>query len=224
MRTFSAILLAAGESRRMGPANKLLLPVGGKPLLIRSLAMLACCRFEEIVVVLGHEAELLANLVRPWCERKMPRVSAVLNHDYRNGQMSSVNCGVRSLMRAVDAILVCPADMPLLEPSDIDALLDAYRALDGAAILVPTFGGRRGNPIVMAGAHREEILAHRNLGCKNLIARNPDLVASVEMPNARCLVDLDTPQDYASVATVLDAGSPVQALSGLRPHHDTQEI
>ncbi|MEW5891065.1 MAG: nucleotidyltransferase family protein [Pseudomonadota bacterium] len=208
MGTFSAVLLAAGESRRMGNANKLLLPLEGRPLVARTLSTLSSCRFEEIVVVLGHESDILARAVRPWCEQKAPRVSVVVNADYREGQMTSVTCGVRRLVRPVDGILVCPGDMPLITPSDIQALLHASE-MRQASILIPTYCGQRGNPVVISYLHRNEIVAHRNLGCKYLIARNPDLVATFETGNAHCITDMDTPEDYASVAAALESNVPV---------------
>lgn len=210
---FSAVLLAAGESRRMGSANKLLLPLDGEALVVRALRTLSHCGFTELVVVLGHEAEVVHAALAPLAAEV--GASLIRNMDYRDGQMSSVNCGVRALRQAVDGIVVCPADLPLIEADDIERLLEAFGRLDGGrTILVPTFANRRGNPIVMSYAHREAIVAGHNLGCRQLIDRHPDIVATLAMPNPNCVTDLDTPDDYASFASALPRLAPALGAEG----------
>ena len=187
----SAILLAAGESRRMGTINKLTLPVDGTPLLQRTVRMLLDASLEELVVVLGHEAEVVAPLLSD-----LP-VETVINAHYREGQMGSVHCGMKALRQPCAGVMVCLTDRPLLETADIDSLPNAFVNECPRSVLVPVFQGRRGNPIVLAHKHRETILTgDRNLGCKRLIEKNPELVWPFEMPNDHCVFDLDTPQDY----------------------------
>jgi molybdenum cofactor cytidylyltransferase len=188
--TVSAILLAAGESRRMGAINKLTLAVDGEPLLRRTVRMLSASRLAELVVVLGHQAQAAQALLQGL------DAHTVVNADYREGQMSSVHCGLAALARPCDGVMICLCDQPLLSTQDIDFLIDAY-AQRGGAIIVPTYQGRRGNPIVLSYAHREQILGGgRNLGCKHLIERNPELVTTVEMDNDHVVFDLDAPEDY----------------------------
>jgi len=191
--TVSAILLAAGESRRMGGINKLMRAVDGEPLLRRTVRTLLASRLVELVVVLGHQAEEARVLLQGL------DVRTVYNADYREGQMSSVHCGLAALARPCDGVMVCLCDQPLLTAQDIDFLIDAY-VQRGGSIIVPTYQGQRGNPIVLAYAHRAEILGGgRNLGCKRLIERNPELVTTVEMDNDHVVFDLDTPEDYAQL-------------------------
>jgi molybdenum cofactor cytidylyltransferase len=190
VNTVSAILLAAGESRRMGAINKLTLAVDGEPLLRRTVRMLSDSHLAELVVVLGHQAQAAQALLQGL------DVRTVVNADYREGQMSSVHCGLAALTRPGDGVMICLCDQPLLSTQDIDFLIDTY-AQRGGAIIVPTYQGRRGNPIMLSYAHREQILGGgRNLGCKHLIERNPDLVTTVEMDNDHIVFDLDTPEDY----------------------------
>ncbi|MGB5833777.1 MAG: hypothetical protein WBG92_17535 [Thiohalocapsa sp.] len=88
------------------------------------------------------------------------------------------------------------SDQPLLETADIDRLADAFSNLCPRSALVPTWRGRRGNPIVLAWSHRAEILAGgRNLGCKRLIQTNRELVWPFEMQNDHCVFDVDSTQD-----------------------------
>ena len=206
MSTVSAIVLAAGESRRMGGINKLMLAVEGEPLLRHTVKTLLASRLGEVVVVLGHQAEEARILLHEL------EVRTVVNSHYREGQMSSVHCGLETLTRPCDGVMICLVDQPLLTAQDIDVLIDAF-GRRGASILVPTYEGRRGNPIVLAYAHRAEILGGgRNLGCKRLIESNPQLVSTVEMDVDHVVFDLDTPEDYASLQARLKA-SPMRSAA-----------
>jgi molybdenum cofactor cytidylyltransferase len=194
MTQVSAILLAAGESHRMGAHNKLLLPVAGVPLIRRSALTLLDSPVHEVVVVLGHEAEQVRPLLMD-----LP-LTIVENEHYREGQMTSVHTGLAALAQPCDGVMVCLADQPLLTPADIRMLMDTF-SRTGAAVLVPTYEGRRGNPIVLSWVHREQILSgDRNLGCKRLIERHPDLVSTVDMPTDHVVFDLDTPDDYQALS------------------------
>ncbi|WP_455378741.1 nucleotidyltransferase family protein [Petrachloros mirabilis] len=194
MTTVSAILLAAGESRRMAGTNKLTLPVNGEPLLRRVAKTLLGSRLQEVVVVLGHQAEDMKTLL------KGLDIKQVYNEAYGEGQMSSVHRGLEGLSAACDGVMVCLSDQPLLTSNDIDSLIDAFGSRTRGSILVPTYRGQRGNPIILAFEHRASILSGgRNLGCKRLIERNPDLVTTVEMDSEHVVVDLDTPEDYAGL-------------------------
>lgn len=193
-RTVAAIVLAAGESRRMGGRNKLTLDIGGEPLLRRTVRTLQASRLSELVVVLGHEAGAARALLEGL------DVRTVVNERYTEGQMSSVHRGLEALTRPCDGVMICLSDQPLLTADDVDFLIDAFAARPDAAILVPVHQGRRGNPIILASSQREAILAGgRNLGCKHLIDRNPGLVTTVEAPSDHVVFDLDTPADYDSL-------------------------
>ena len=199
MSTVSAVLLAAGESRRMGELNKLLLAVDGETLLSHTVKTLLASRLGEVVVVLGHQADAAQVLLHDFALR------TVVNDDYREGQMSSVHCGLAALTRPCDGVMICLIDQPLLTARDIDTLIEAFERRN-PSILVPTYQGRRGNPIVLAYAHRAEILAGgRNLGCKRLIERNPEWVTTLEMDNDHVVFDLDTIEDYAKLQVRLHA-------------------
>lgn len=204
----SAILLAAGESRRMGAVNKLTLEVDGEPLLRRTARVLLRAALNEIVVVLGHQAEIARDLLQD-----LP-LRLVNNPHAADGQMSSVHCGMQALREPCDGVMICLSDQPLLETVDIDTLVWAFLEDCPRSVLVPTFEGRRGNPIVLARRHRVAILAgDRNLGCKRLIEKNPELVWPLPMENDHCVVDLDTPEDYArlfanSSSTVSQPATP----------------
>ncbi|MDH5424157.1 MAG: nucleotidyltransferase family protein [Gammaproteobacteria bacterium] len=192
MNTVSAILLAAGESRRMGEINKLELMVDGKSLLRRTAETLLASDLKEIVVVVGHEA----NKTRAILEGLPVRL--IENEAYREGQMTSVYKGLLALEKECHGVMICLSDQPLLQAADVNVLINAFGERSHGSILVPTFSGQRGNPIIFDYRHRQAILnGERNLGCKKLIEKNPQQVCSFEMNNNHVVVDLDTPEQYA---------------------------
>jgi len=195
----SAILLAAGLSRRMGRANKLLLPLDGVPLVRRVAAVVCALPFAEIVVATGHEAQEVETALAG-----LP-VRVVNNPHYVEGQMTSVRAALAALTVPCEGVMVCLSDQPALTPSDLSLIARAFFASSraghaGQEVLVPTFGGVRGNPIVLGRASLEAILARGgNFGCKQFITKHADLVRTFEMPNDRVLVDVDRPEDYAAL-------------------------
>jgi molybdenum cofactor cytidylyltransferase len=192
-KILSALLLAAGESRRMGDSNKLTLPVAGVPLLRRCAATLAGSRLVELVVVVGHEQEVARQLLQGFPAR------IVYNENYRAGQMTSVACGLEALQKPCAGIMICLSDQPLLDTNDFRIIAEGFASCP-TSIMVPVYKGQRGNPVVLDYQHREAILAgQKNLGCRRLIENNPELVTTLEMPNDHVTIDLDTPGAYAAV-------------------------
>lgn len=189
----SAVLLAAGESRRMGNINKLTLPVGDQPLLRRTAETLSRCGLVELVVVVGHEQHVARELLQD-----LP-LRIVYNEDFRDGQMTSVSCGLAALEKPCKGVMICLSDQVLLDTEDIRRIRRGFERCP-TSIMVPTYKGARGNPIVLDYSHRQNILADKkNLGCRRLIEKNPELVTPLEMPNDHVLVDLDTPEAYSAV-------------------------
>ncbi len=132
--------------------------------------------------------------------------------------MTSVRTGLEALSKAVRGVLVCLADQPLLAPEDVTVIAQAFLERRGCAVLVPTFGGARGNPIVLALESMREVLARdANFGCKGFVSQNHDLVTPLPMANDHVLVDLDRPEDYAALlardaAAVGDEPGPPQPV------------
>jgi molybdenum cofactor cytidylyltransferase len=187
----AAVVLAAGESRRMGEVNKLHLPIQGVPLLRRSVETLLAAELGEILVVLGHESADTQALLEG-----LP-VRSIINNDYQSGQMTSVHLGLGSLSQLCEGVIVALGDQPALTVSDITHLVDAFFARDGGEVVVPEFEGKRGNPIIISRRCRQDIIAGKyNLGCRRFIENNPELVRTVEMPEPSVVIDLDTPMDY----------------------------
>lgn len=191
----SAIMLAAGESRRMGSTNKLALDIDGVPMVRRAAETLLAAPLAEVLVVLGHEAERIGSLIAG-----LP-LRSVVNEAYADGRMSSVHRGLETIDPACDGILIALADQPLIEPRDIGRLLEAFRNAGPGAILLPSYRGRRGNPVLLDAAHRAPILAMGPGagGARAFIDANPERVHHCAMDNEHVVTDLDTPADYAAL-------------------------
>jgi molybdenum cofactor cytidylyltransferase len=196
----SAIVLAAGLSTRMGGENKLLLPFRGGTLLSATVATVTRSRVRETIVVVGHEQERVRQALTG-----LP-VRFVSNPAYRDGMLTSIQAGVRALAPTARGMMICLSDLPSLKPDDLNRLVAAFVAasegLPGApgngAIVVPTYGGRRGNPVLFDIRYRPEVLALRGLdgGAKAVVQAHPGAVVEVPLVGDHVLQDIDTPEDY----------------------------
>jgi molybdenum cofactor cytidylyltransferase len=189
---FSAVVLAAGTSTRMGGRHKLLLPLGAEPVIRRTVRSVLAAEPQEVVVVTGWNAPAIVDALAGLGVRLVP------NPRYEEGQMTSVAAGVAALGAPGDAVMICLGDMALLEPADYAALAAAYARRPWGSILMPRQGEARGNPVVFDRRLAAEAIAgDRNFGCRKLIADYPQEVWPWDPGHDRCFVDLDTPADYA---------------------------
>jgi len=193
-----AVLLAAGEGRRMGgPMGggrpKCLLQLGGVPLVTRQLVALSGAGVDELVVVLGHHAEAIEPAVMAF------PVTLAHNPRPEDGQVSSLRTGLAALSGKTDVVLVALADQPLINAQDISALIGAWKKRPaGTEVLVPRVGGQPGNPVLFSAEVRRQILAgSADVGCRQWRAAHPEAVAWFDTDNQRYRVDVDTPEDLA---------------------------
>jgi molybdenum cofactor cytidylyltransferase len=203
---FSAVVLAAGTSSRMEGRNKMLLPLGDEPLIRRTVRAVLDARPEEVVVVTGFNGKAVIQAVIDLPVKFQP------NPRYEEGQMTSVAAGAAALSAPTDAVMVCLGDMVLLEAGDYRELVEAYASMPRGSILVPHRDGQRGNPVVFSASFVPEVIAgHKNIGCRKLIADNPEEVFAYAAAHDRFFTDLDTPADYAHVLERL--GLPAQSAA-----------
>jgi molybdenum cofactor cytidylyltransferase len=203
----SAIVLAAGMSTRMGQ-NKLLLNFRDKPLIVHAVDTLLASEIDEVIVVLGHEAEK----VRDQLERSIglankaapgKPVRLVQNSDYQNGLSTSVRTGVEAVSRQANGIMIYLADQPLLEPEDLNRIVAGFAAAKeiNKSIVVPFFRGERGNPVILEASLRVAILGIvGDVGCKGVIKRYPEKVYVIEMDNDHVVRDVDDVRAYERLA------------------------
>jgi molybdenum cofactor cytidylyltransferase len=193
-RRVGALVLAAGLSRRMGGANKLLAEVGGAPLVARCVDAVLASSARPVVVVTGHEA---------------PRIRAALggrplrfvhNPAPEAGLSASLRAGLAALGGELDGALVCLGDMPFVRAEHIAALLAAFEASGGRAICVPTWRRERGNPVLWPARHFAEIAALRgDTGARALFEAHAGDVCYVPVSDAGVTLDVDTPDALAAL-------------------------
>jgi len=193
----AAIVPAAGMSTRMG-RNKLLLAFKGKPLIAQAVDTLLESEVDEVVVVIGHEADKVK------AELQGRRVTIVENPNYGQGMSTSIRVGLGAVSSGARAIMIYLADQPLLEPEDVNRLTRAFAEAreHNKSIVVPFFRGQRGNPVILDASYKEAILdVVGEAGCKRVIKRNPDKVLVVEMETDHVVRDVDRIEDYEGLKT-----------------------
>jgi molybdenum cofactor cytidylyltransferase len=190
----AALLLAAGQSTRMGGENKLLAEIDGRPMIARTAQRLLASRARPIVTVLGNAAEEVDRALG-----KLP-IERVHNPDFAQGLSTSLKRGLAALPEDIDGVLVCLGDMPLVAGRDLDRLIAAFNPLEGRAICVPVRRGKRGNPVLFARQFFPEVMkVAGDVGAKHLIGEHAELVVEVEMESDNVLVDIDTPEALAAL-------------------------
>jgi len=187
-----AVLLAAGEGKRMGGVAKSLIQLQGVPLINRQMIALSGAGVDEVVLVTGHARDAVEAAVAG-----LP-VTLAHNANYKDGQQGSVRLGLKTLGPKFDAVLIVLSDQPLISAADLTELIAAFKTRPQGHVVVPVVTGQRGNPIVLSDVAYEQILSSdTHLGCRSLIERNPELVYAHETANTRFVTDLDTPEDMA---------------------------
>jgi len=201
-----AIILAAGESRRMG-FPKALLPYGfiegaqgaegpETTFLAHLLDVMNRSRAEPIVVVLGHDAERIRSSVAP---ASWGRARPVLNDGYREGMLTSVLAGLAAVEESpVEGALILPVDHPDVSVEIVDLLIDRYLERH-PPILLPVHRGRRGHPVLFSRAVFDEIRrAPDSVGARQVVWDHQGDLLEVEVSDPGIGRDVDTPGDYRS--------------------------
>lgn len=190
-----AVLLAAGEGRRMGSVSKPLIRLQGVPLINRQLIALSGAGVDEVVVVTGHARDAIEAQVQSF------PVTLAHNADYAQGQQGSVRVGLAALSGNFDAVFIVLADQPLIGSADLTELMAAFKKRPSGNLVVPVVNGQRGNPILLDDVALARILASdTDLACRHLIERQPELVHVHETANTRFITDLDTVLDVQQLA------------------------
>lgn len=190
----SAIVLAAGFSRRMGDANKLLLPFGQHAVLQETLSQVCASHVAEVILVTGFQSADLAK------EIDTSRVTMTASKNFHEGMTRSIQQGVRATAESSKGYMICLGDMPLIQTMEYNLLLAAFEKeyhQNPQTIILAEFQGRRGQPVTFSAHYRQAILDHEKMnGCKEIIEDNYENVFTVEMPGESIFRDIDTTTDY----------------------------
>ncbi len=185
----AVIVLAAGRSSRMGQ-HKLMLPLGGRPLV--SYVVDAACgsSADAVIVVVGHNAGDVAVALAGM------RCHIAANESFADGMATSLRTGIAAVSPNVAGALILLADQPLVTSAMVNLMLAAANA-DSHAIHVAAYNGKRGNPVYLPRALFGELLTvSGDEGGRSVVARHPDLVHLVPMPFEEAALDVDTPDEF----------------------------
>ena len=189
MKNIWAIILAAGESKRMG-FPKMLLPFRGTTIVGQVIENILNSQVDETVVVLGADGDEIKKVILNF------PVRYCINEDYKEGMLSSVKCGFRMLPRDFDAVLVFPGDQPMVKPEITDRVISAYRKGD-KGIVVPFYGKKRGHPLLIGSRYREDVMnLDLEKGLRSLMQKYPGDVLEVGTDSPEILKDIDDQEDY----------------------------
>ncbi len=192
----SAIVLAAGESTRMG-FPKLLLQVEGKSLLQHVIDNALQSKAGEVIAVLGAEATKLRR------ELEQRQVQIIENASYKEGLSTSLKVGLQAVSPQAQAVLVLLGDQPLVSHDIIDALIDKYEA-SGSIMVAPVYSGRRGNPVLFDSSLIPELISVTgDKGGREIIEKHLDQLATIDFESTIIGSDIDSWDDYRDVCRFL---------------------
>jgi len=207
-----AVVLAAGEGRRMGSIPKSLIEIAGVPLIKRQLIALSGAGIDELVVVTGHHREQIEAEIAGF------PITITRNEELEDStQGASLRLGLAALAGKLDAVVVVPSDMPLLGTQDYTDLIGAYKKRpDGVSLVRPSVGERLGNPVIFDC----ELLAWGETSnehplCRRWWTEHPEQCLAWETDNDRYCIDLDTPEDVLDVERRLGREIKIPDLGAL---------
>ena len=190
----TGILLAAGESRRMGRDNKLLLPYKDKTLIQYVTTQLVNSDLDEVIVVTGYQDNFIREALN-----KLD-VQFAHNPDYYSGQTSSIQAGVKKLSPLSKGFLVCLADMPLLQSMHYNAIIQKLKkeiANNPSIILRPVHKEKPGHPVAFSMLQKENVLSCKEAeGCKSILKEQSQDLMLWPIANEAYYRDVDTKMEY----------------------------
>ncbi len=188
----SAILLAAGESKRLG-GEKLLLPLVNSTVLERTIDNLLGSRVDEVIVVVGHRAQEMKQIIgdRP--------VKIVVNEAYQQGMSTSIIKGLKMVDNRASAVMLALADQPFIGSALINRLVEEF-VNNKKGIVLPVYEGKRGHPVIFSIKYKEELLnLEGDVGGREIVSRHPDDLLEVEVDSESIFTDIDTIESYHSL-------------------------
>ena len=191
MNTVAAILLAAGQSKRMG-SNKQLLPLAGKPLIRHCLDTILESGLQQIIVVLGPSGRQIEQFISD-----LP-VAIAWNSEQESDMADSVRIGVDALPENAAGVLVCLGDHPLVQPATIQKMTDHFFAHPDK-IIIPRYSGRKGHPTLFPRVVIEEIFSVATL--RDIVHQTPNRLALLDILDPGVIVDIDTPEDFQRITS-----------------------
>ena len=188
----SAILLAAGQSKRMNGENKLAKKIKGIPLIKCALNNILKSSVNEIIIVLGYQSEIIEKLID-----KNDKIKFVFNPNFETGMASSIKKGVENLSKETNAFFISLGDMPSINYDTYDQLIECKK---NQKIIVPMFKGQKGNPVLFPKSFEKIMLSIQgDYGAKKILENNKKQVLNIEINDPGIIKDIDVLDDFNSL-------------------------
>ena len=188
----SAILLAAGQSKRMNGENKLAKEIQGIPLIKLSVKNILASSINELIIVLGHQKEIIEKLID-----KNEKIKFIFNKDFESGMASSIKTGLDNLSKKTESFFICLGDMPMVSHDIYDQLI---KSKDNKEIIVPTYKGQQGNPVLFNKSMKEKIMdITGDSGAKKILELNKDKILNLEINDQSIAKGFNTQDDFNSL-------------------------
>jgi molybdenum cofactor cytidylyltransferase len=192
----AAVILSGGASRRMG-SPKALLPFHGRPFLEHLLDLTKHPKIGVRRVVLGAHAEPIAKAIH------LNADEVVINEDWEQGQLSSIQAALLSLPAGTDGILLCLVDHPLISETLVSGLIEQFYST-GAPVVVPVYQGRRGHPVIFSAAVYEELeKAPEEQGARSVVWAHREQVSEYITDEEGCVLNLNDPGTFERASGAL---------------------
>jgi len=188
----SAILLAAGQSKRMNNENKLSKKIQGIPLIKLSVKNILASSIDELIIVLGYQKEIIEKLID-----KNEKIKFVFNKDFESGMASSIKTGIDNLSDKTEAFFICLGDMPMVNHDIYNQLI---KSKDNKEIIVPTYKGQQGNPVLFYKSMKEKVLDIKgDVGAKKILELNKDKILNLVINDQSITKGFDTQDNFNSL-------------------------
>ena len=209
----SAVVLAAGMSRRMG-TPKQLLRIDGERILERTLKSVRASAVDEIVLVLGYAADRVEK------EISTDRVKIVHNQDYQQGMGTSLRAGLAAVDAGASAALIVLADQPFVRPETLNQLIERHQESklqkSGSQIIIPMYKGFRGNPVLLDRSVFPELNAlSGDVGCRAIFGSHTENIYKLAVNDIGILLDIDSQEEYRKLEKGYAAAPDVESREAL---------
>ena len=188
----SAILLAAGQSKRMVGENKLAKKIQGVPLIKHSVKNILAASIDELIIVLGYQKEIIEKLID-----KNEKIKFVFNKNFESGMASSIKTGLDNLSGKTEAFFICLADMPMVNHDIYNQLI---KSKDNNEIIVPNYKRQQGNPVLFNKSMKGKIMnITGDVGAKKILELNKDKILNLEIDDQSITKGFDTQDNFNSL-------------------------
>ena len=187
----SAILLAAGRSKRMNGENKLSKEIQGIPLIKLSVKNILASSIDELIIVLGYQKEIIKKLID-----KNEKIKFVFNKDFESGMASSIKTGLNNLSKKTEAFFICLGDMPMVNKNIYNLLI---KSKNNKKIIVPAYKSEQGNPVLFSKSMKKEVMTiEGDVGAKKILELNKDKILSIETNDQNVTKNFNTQDNFSS--------------------------